>query len=129
MRVLLFLALPLVLAGCETVPPEVAEAISKDMHGFERNSPEWNGLKFARGRCSDCHAVELDQASPGTAPRFDAIANTPGLTGASLTEWLGRPHNYPDAMYFEIPAEHIGELVAYMLTLQSDNYEPPIEAR
>jgi len=26
-------------------------------------------------------------------------------------------------MYFDIPAEHIDDLVAYMITLQSDDYE------
>ncbi len=32
-------------------------------------------------------------------------------------------------MYFEIPAERIDDLVAYMLTLRSEDYEPSIGLR
>jgi hypothetical protein len=94
---------------------------------FKRDTPEWHGEKFARNRCSDCHAVARweDSRNPD-APPFERIANTPGLTRESLGKWLRDAHNYPDAMYFEIPAEHIDDLAAYMITLRRDDYKPEI---
>ncbi|WP_162789488.1 hypothetical protein [Altererythrobacter sp. ZODW24] len=55
--------------------------------------------------------------------------NTPNLTRSTLTQWLNRSHDYPSEMYFEIPAERIDDLVAYMLTLRKDGYEPAIGLR
>lgn len=106
--------------------PPPADATAQSL-GIQRDSPQWRGLKFARNRCADCHAVEPGQHSPNpAAPPFEAVANTPGLTRASLNEWLKKPHNFPDAMYFEIPAEHIDDLTAYMITLRRADYKPAI---
>lgn len=93
---------------------------------FVRDSAEWRGQKFARNRCSDCHGVEPWQLSPvPSAPTFEAIANTPDLTKGTLTQWLNESHNFPREMYFEVPAEHIDDLVAYVLTLRRADYKPP----
>lgn len=117
----------LLLGACQTSSEAVPAVDAAASSAFARNSAEWRGEKFARNRCSDCHAVERGGDSPRReAPTFERIANTPGLTRATLAEWLRDAHNYPDAMYFEIPAEGIDDLVAYMLTLQREDYEPPI---
>ena len=52
------------------------------------------------------------------------MANTPGLTKGTLAQWLNDSHNFPREMYFEVPAEHIDDLVAYVLTLRREGYEP-----
>jgi hypothetical protein len=52
------------------------------------------------------------------APSFAAIANTANLSKATLSDWMRNHRNYPEEMYFEIPVEHIDDLVAYILTLR-----------
>lgn len=103
------------LAGCQSLAPG-----SDDTGGMDaRNSLEARGYKLAVNRCADCHSVGYAETSPlALAPSFSAIANLPGLTPATLAQWMRDHRNYPDEMYFEIPAEHIEELAAYMLTLR-----------
>ena len=73
-------------------------------------------------RCADCHSVDYAETSPlAAAPSFSAIANTPDLSETTLSEWMKNHRNYPDEMYFEIPAENIDDLVAYILTLRRTN--------
>lgn len=87
---------------------------------LKAGSPEWRGLKFARNRCSDCHSVELGSPSPlPKAPTFAVVANSPGLTKTNLTRWMGSHASHPREMYFEIPAEHVDDLVAYLMTMRT----------
>ncbi len=58
------------------------------------------------------------------APTFVVVSNTPGLTKTSLNHWLRTYSNHPREMYFEIPEEHIDDLVAYMLTLRTNDHRP-----
>ena len=75
--------------------------------------------------CGDCHGVEPPFLSPNPeAPSFEAIANSAGLTGESLTAWLIDAHNYPELMEFELSEEEAREVAAYMVTLQREDYEP-----
>lgn len=130
MKPAIFLALPILLGGCEMTAADGNAASTPAPGAFAQGSPEMRGENFARNRCADCHAVGRLQTSPvPTAPGFEAVANTPGLTKETLTQWLNTSHDYPREMYFEIPAEHIDDLVAYMLTLRSENYEPTIGVR
>ncbi|MFA9201425.1 MAG: c-type cytochrome, partial [Cypionkella sp.] len=77
------------------------------------------GQGCAANRCADCHSIGYGETSPrAEAPSFAAIASTPGLDSAKLARWLEDHRNYPSEMYFEIPAEHIDDLTAYMLTLR-----------
>lgn len=123
-RSVAILALSALLCSCEITGSADDAATAAQPGAFERGSAEWRGQKFARDRCSDCHGVAPWEPSPvPSAPRFDAIANTPALTKKTLTDWLHRSHDFPREMYFDIPAEHIDDLVAYMITLQSDDYE------
>lgn len=110
------------LGACQSVPPQ-AEPGSAATESLDPKSPEARGLKLARNRCADCHSVSHGETSPVPhAPSFSAIASSRGLTNESLAGWLRDHGNYPDEMYFEIPAEHIADLAAYMVTLR--RHEP-----
>lgn len=127
MRIVLIAAPALLLGACQPATDTLSAGPAVTDSAFERDTPEWRGERFARNRCADCHAISAGGDSPRReAPAFERIANTPGLTRDTLGTWLRDAHNYPDAMYFEIPEEGIDDLVAYMLTLRRDDYEPPI---
>ena len=76
------------------------------------------GRDLARQLCSECHATEKAQArSPNTAaPRFEAIANTPGMTATALSAILQSSHRtMPNVM---LDTYQLSNVVAYVLTLQ-----------
>jgi len=84
-------------------------------------------LAFAQGACGGCHAVEANALSPNPeAPEWPLIVNRSGLNEETLTTWLVDAHNYPEEMDFDLDAPQVEDLVAYMLTMQSEDYEPPI---
>ena len=92
-RLALLLAL-LALAACQTIAP-VGTA-----DPATQAAPVPN---LVQGVCGDCHGVEPPFLSPNPdAPDFEAIANSAGLTGESLTRWLIDAHNYPELMEFEL---------------------------
>ncbi|WP_417592887.1 c-type cytochrome [Parasphingorhabdus sp.] len=131
---LFFLAaiLPLGMAGCATAPAKQTGGNSNatvDSSEFRSDAnAAVDGLAFAQARCAGCHNVMDGQASPNaSAPRFEAIANTRGLTDDTLKAWLRDSHNYPGQMDFEIDAKRIDDLAAYMLTLRSPDYRPAIQ--
>jgi mono/diheme cytochrome c family protein len=73
---------------------------------------------LARQICSECHATERTQAlSPNpAAPRFEAIANVSGMTGAALSAALQTPHRtMPNVM---LDADELSKIVAYILSLK-----------
>lgn len=124
--------LPLVITGCVTDPAKPTAGNSNAAIDSAELRPDANaavdGLAFAQAHCAGCHNVTDGQASPNTnAPRFEAIANTRGLTDDTLKAWLRDSHNYPGQMDFEIDAKRIDELAAYMLTLKSPDYRPAIQ--
>lgn len=121
------LALAVLLSACEMTPTDRGLAASATAAAAASDSPELRGQSFAQNRCADCHAVARLHTSPvPNAPSFEAVANAPGVTRESLSQWLRTSHDYPREMYFEIPEERIDDLVAYMLTLRSEDYEPAI---
>jgi cytochrome c len=76
------------------------------------------GQTLARQICSECHAVDRTQPlSPNpAAPRFETIANVPGMTGAALSAALQTPHRtMPNVM---LDADQLGKIVAYVLSLR-----------
>ena len=84
------------------------------------------GLAFAQTRCSGCHAVAARHLSPNPeAPPFEAVVNAPGVTRTTLEPWLRDSHNYPEKMNFTIDRRRIGDLAAYLITLQRPDYAPP----
>lgn len=114
-----FLAL---IAGCQPAPLEHAQGAA-DLAMFKRNTAEWRGQKIARDRCSDCHAVEPGQVTPGISPpSFAVVANRPGQTREGLARWLRTQNSHPKAMYFEIPAERIDDISAYVIALRSGRH-------
>ncbi|GAA0464480.1 hypothetical protein GCM10009096_01210 [Parasphingorhabdus litoris] len=121
--------LPLAMLGCAAVP--TGQNISDNGLGeatASGNSDPIQGLTIAQAHCAACHAVEDGQISSNEqAPPFHAIANTEGLTDETLTTWLSDSHNYPDLMDFDIESTDIDALAAYILTLQSADYKPPIQ--
>ena len=121
------LALAALLGACEMTPADGDVVGPSATAAAQANTPEMRGQRFAQNRCADCHAVERLHTSPvPNAPSFEAVANAPGVTRESLSHWLNTSHDYPREMYFEIPAERVDDLVAYMLTLRSEDYEPTI---
>ena len=73
--------------------------------------------------CGQCHAVRDNAVSPNPqAPGFADIANSPGVTRATLVTFLSDAHNYPMQMDVDLVEEDIELIADYMLTLQSDDY-------
>lgn len=108
-------------------PAEKPPAASEPTAVPTGESPQARGLAFVQAHCAACHAVTAGQTSPrAEAPAFESVVNTPGLTTATLQDWLRNSHNYPDAMNFWIEDDRIGDVTAYMLTLRTSSYHPPI---
>lgn len=132
---ILGLYLPLAVMGCTTVPAQQDagnpyKSSDNDEQNVEtaRQGKSSEGLVFAQAHCAACHEVVGGEISPNPQARaFTAIANTRGLTDQTLTVWLNDSHNYPDLMDFEINARDIDNLAAYIVTLQSADYKPPIQ--
>ena len=83
------------------------------------------GRAFAEQRCSGCHGVTENQASPNPeSPSFEAIANRTGVTSATLQQFLRDSHNYPAAMNFRVEAGRIRDLAVYIETLKKPGYRP-----
>jgi mono/diheme cytochrome c family protein len=75
------------------------------------------GHDLARAACSECHAVENDDAfSPMfPAPTFRHVAQTPGMTATALSVALRTLHrDMPD---FILKPDEIDDLTAYILSL------------
>lgn len=126
----LAILLPLIAACTPVIVPKAAApspSTTADGASSFRVSAEAQGLAFAQLHCSGCHAVSPGQSSPNVeAPTFDAVVNSPGLTGATIRPWLRDSHNFPDMMNFVIDPDQIDDLAAYMMTLQRSDYMPTI---
>ena len=87
-------------------------------------SPQ-RGLAFVRQHCASCHGVTANTISPNPeSPPFEDVANKPGLTVATLRQFLSDSHNYPAAMNFTVDRARIRDIAAYMLTLRKPHYRP-----
>lgn len=91
------------------------------------SSAQMRGSAFARTHCSQCHSIEGGFSPRPEAPSFAAITNTPGLTDQTLEFWLRNSHNFPEIMDFAIAPEQVNDLAQYMLTLQDEDYRPPVQ--
>jgi len=106
-----------VLAACQTYPDRPAPPRGA-VASAAAPTPD-----FVTGVCGECHAVtsatvSLDPRAPG----FADIANSPGLTRATLVTFLSDAHNYPRQMDVDLVDEDIEVIADYMLTLQSEDY-------
>ena len=76
------------------------------------------GLAYAKSTCAGCHAILASQAdSPAvTAPPFEAIANTRGMTETALAVWFRTPHaTMPNLI---IQGEDVANVIAYIMSLR-----------
>ena len=127
-----FAILPLAaLSACQTAsedsippPPQTASSVMPPREELE-GAPDAHG--FVQAACGGCHSVEAYGVSPNPhSPTFADIANRPGLTQETLTVWLRDAHNYPEVMDFDLETPQVGEVAAYILSLHSKDYHPPI---
>jgi mono/diheme cytochrome c family protein len=79
------------------------------------------GLKFAQHDCAQCHAVEKGTImSPNAAaPRFEVIANTPGMTAAAVSAALLTSHRRMPNLI--LTADERSDVIAYILSLKRSN--------
>jgi mono/diheme cytochrome c family protein len=76
------------------------------------------GLVLAQRLCAECHAIEKHYArSPNAhAPRFQAVASTPGMTAMALSAALNTSHqSMPNIM---LAADEQADIIAYILSLK-----------
>jgi hypothetical protein len=76
------------------------------------------GLGLAQRLCADCHAIHKEYArSPNAnAPRFQAIASTPGMTAMALSAALNTSHHsMPNIL---LAADEQADIIAYILSLK-----------
>ena len=76
------------------------------------------GLALAKQVCAVCHAVDRTQArSPnGAAPRFEDIANIPGMTATALIVALQTPHRSMPNLILQ--PDEMRDVAAYILSLK-----------
>jgi mono/diheme cytochrome c family protein len=77
------------------------------------------GLQLARDVCGACHAVRAGETrSPlATAPSFESIAKTPGMTVAALAFWL-TAHSHPTMPNLILSSQQLRDVSAYILSLR-----------
>ena len=76
------------------------------------------GLILANRVCSQCHMVEVGESSSpnAAAPRFEDIANTPGMTATAISAVLHTSHStMPNVI---LDSDQTGDIVAYLLSLK-----------
>lgn len=80
------------------------------------------GRTFAMQACSVCHVVAPDQLSPKeftTAPDFEAIANTRGMSEDALREFLFGPH--PTMPGLSLTGYQANDVIAFILSLKASS--------
>ena len=81
------------------------------------------GHSFARAACSACHVVDAQQHRPPwrifIGPAFRNIANSHGMTATALRDVLVKSH--PKRLNLILSAEQITDVIAYILSLRSDD--------
>ena len=89
-----------------------AQACAQDASDLMR------GSSLAHQVCAECHAVgPADSVSPNAlAPRFAAVAATPGMTAAALNAFLHTSHRAMPNI--ELTAEQTNGIIAYILSLK-----------
>ncbi|MBS3650699.1 c-type cytochrome [Pseudaminobacter sp. 19-2017] len=76
------------------------------------------GRELAREVCASCHEIRPGQSrSPiATAPSFQRIAETPGMTAAALNVWL-TVHEHPTMPMIKLSRDEVRNVSAYILSL------------
>ena len=99
-------------------PSVAAAALAVDQARSESSGDPADGRILARQICSECHAIERTQersANPA-APRFEVIANIPGMTGTALAATLQTSHKtMPNVLFSPSQRDNI---IAFILSLK-----------
>jgi mono/diheme cytochrome c family protein len=77
-----------------------------------------HGLALAQRLCAECHAIEkrYTRSPNANAPRFQAIASTPGMTAMALAAALNTSHHsMPNIV---LAADEQADIIAYILSLK-----------
>jgi mono/diheme cytochrome c family protein len=75
------------------------------------------GVALSQKYCARCHMIAPSASKDWTdAPAFDALANRPGTTIASLTAIIEKPHM--NILNTARPANEAHEIAAYIMTLR-----------
>jgi mono/diheme cytochrome c family protein len=91
------------------------------------SADDLSGKQLARIACSDCHVVGSDSESPpllhAPAPRFDEIANRPGVSEKSLRQFITTTHwdgeTIPITMpRLELTKQQAAALSRYIMSLR-----------
>ena len=98
----------LVLGACASQP---SGPVSDDAAALR-------GRAYAEETCATCHAVSDAQLySPNaSAPSFEELANTPGMTRVALNAWLHSAH--PTMPHLIVEQDRIDDLSEYLATLK-----------
>jgi len=77
------------------------------------------GHQLALNVCASCHAVRAGQTRPPltTAPSFQEIADTPGMTAIALGIWL-MAQSHPTMPNFVLSSQQVSNVSAYILSLR-----------
>jgi mono/diheme cytochrome c family protein len=76
------------------------------------------GFVVASEICASCHAITREQGMWPVlkGPRFDDVAETPGMTATALFAWMRTSH--PTMPNIVLPPEDLRNVVAYILSLR-----------
>ena len=77
------------------------------------------GMEVARQICGGCHALEKGTSPMASAPSFDDIATTPGMSAIALNVALRTSHKTMPPLVLA-PDEH-NDVIAYILSLKAGN--------
>jgi mono/diheme cytochrome c family protein len=78
------------------------------------------GLALAQQICSECHAVtkaDARSANPAS-PRFETVANVPGMTRTALSAILQTSHRTMPNIILD--ADQMNDIIAYLLSLKTN---------
>lgn len=78
------------------------------------------GRSFALSACASCHSVRAGRIPSrlATAPSFEEIANTPGMTAAALNVWL-TAQVHPTMPLLILSSQQVKDVSAYILSLRA----------
>ena len=78
------------------------------------------GYLYAHQVCAECHGVDPGNvASPNpSAPAFQTVVSTPGMTDMALVVWLHTPHQTMPSISIE--STDLENLLAYMASLRGE---------
>jgi len=78
------------------------------------------GLELASRSCASCHVVAANQPVPpipNYGPNFADIASRPGITAATLADFLSKAHSGIKMPYADLTPAQVADVSAYILSL------------